>query len=156
MWEGRPVALEVTSKKLPDAEEWRVREPGVVGGSVHDPPVGLSEAIRRALSAQLKAGQFPDGHERWVFVYVDALYVRVGGAKQAAWPQFENVFLPRHAAAQTAQAGHLETITRMVESFGFFDQVRLARRGGLSHPWLVARWVRDRGRHWDVIEVSDE
>ena len=158
-WEGRPVALEVTSKKLPDAEEWRVegglkiREPGVVGGSVHDPPFGLSEAIRRALSAKRKAGQFPHGYEKWVFVYVDALYLRVGGAKQAVWPQFENVFRPRHAAAQTAQAGHLETITRMVESFDFYDQVWLVRRGGPSHPWLVAWWVRDRGRHWDMIEV---
>ena len=159
-WDGRSVALEVASKQLPDDEVWRaegdlkIREPGAVGGSVHDPPIGLCEAVRRVLQTKLKAGQFPEGHEKWIFMYVDALYVNVGGVKQPLSPQFEYVFLPRHTPAQAAQEGHLEEITRMVESFPFYDQVWLARRGGQRRPWLVARWVRDRGRSWNVVEVS--
>ena len=158
--EGRPVALEVSSKQLPDSEEWRpdgefkIRAPGAVGGSVYDPPTGLREAIRRVLRKKQKAGQFPDGYARWLFVYVDTLYVNVDDVKEPVWPQFENVFRPRHGPAQAAQAGHLKDVTRMVESFPFYDQVWLARRGGQDHPWVVARWVRDGRRRWDVMEVS--
>ena len=160
-WDGRSVALEVSSKQLPDTEGWKceggleIREPGAVGGSIYDSPIGLSEAIRRVLQAKRKAGQFPDDHEKWIFVYLDALYVNVEGVKQPVWPQFENVFHPRHPAAEASQKGHLNEITRMVQSFAdFYDQVWLARRGGQDHPWMVVRWTRDQQWHWEVIKVQ--
>ena len=50
-----------------------VHEPGAVGGNLYDSPIGLIEAVRRDLQAKRKARQFPDDHEKWILVHLDAL-----------------------------------------------------------------------------------